>query len=220
MATNLYSLGTQTVVVGNNASVAGIDGTLFVDSWQTTLDLEDSTDAAVRTADLSTTELGGLVAEGVITGLAPAAIEFLWANMSGGVNATAGWEVHWDVNPNAMEQEVGQVQVADDGTVINAQASGNWSGYVAETSFSSPQSNSVSAVYGAWTVPAVTGPSTGAFPSRDLGGDRRLGRQHRGADRHPAGFRERDPLLFGVVGDVLDQRQLHLRGEIRVSTLE
>ncbi len=165
VATNLYSLGAQTVVVGNNASVAGIDGTLFVDSWQTTLDLEDSTDAAVRTADLSTTELGGLVAEGVITGLAPAAIEFLWANMSGGVNATAGWEVHWDVNPNAMEQEVGQVQVADDGTVINAQASGNWSGYVAETSFSSPQSNSVSYVYGAWTVPAVTGPSTGAFHS-------------------------------------------------------
>ncbi len=151
--------------MGNNASVAGIDGTVFVDSWQTTLDLEDSTDSAVRTANLSTVLLGGLVQEGLITGLAPAPIEFLWANMSGGVNATANWSVHWDVNPNAMESQVGLIQVADDGVVINAQASGNWSGYVAESSFSSPQSNSVSYVYGTWTVPAVSGPSTGAFHS-------------------------------------------------------
>ena len=36
----------------------------------------------------------------------------------------------------------------------------NWSGYAAETSTSSPQSGSVSAVSGSWTVPSVTSSST------------------------------------------------------------
>ncbi len=40
-----------------------------------------------------------------------------------------------------------------------------WSGYVAETNFSDPQANSVSYVTGAWIVPTVTGPSSGAFHS-------------------------------------------------------
>jgi Peptidase A4 family len=44
----------------------------------------------------------------------------------------------------------------------NATTSPNWSGYVAETSFSQPQQNSVSAVSGSWVVPKVTGPSKGA----------------------------------------------------------
>jgi len=44
----------------------------------------------------------------------------------------------------------------------NAFNSTNWSGYVAETNFSQPQANSVSAVYGSWIVPTVTGPSSGA----------------------------------------------------------
>ena len=116
VTTYLNSLGAQTVVVGNNASVAGIDGTLFVDSWQTTLDLEDSSRRrGAHRRPLHHLDARGPVLEGSITGLAPAAINFLWANIAGGVNATSGWEVHWDVNPNAMEPQVGQVQVTDDG---------------------------------------------------------------------------------------------------------
>jgi hypothetical protein len=38
----------------------------------------------------------------------------------------------------------------------------NWSGYAAETSLSTPQANSVSAVSGSWVVPSVTGPSSGS----------------------------------------------------------
>jgi hypothetical protein len=37
----------------------------------------------------------------------------------------------------------------------------NWAGYVAETNFAQPQSNSVSYVGGNWAVPTVTGPSRG-----------------------------------------------------------
>ena len=55
---------------------------------------------------------------------------------------------------------------ADVGTFVgsnpNATTSPNWSGYAAETSFSNPQQNSVSAVSGSWVVPTVTGPSTGS----------------------------------------------------------
>jgi hypothetical protein len=46
-----------------------------------------------------------------------------------------------------------------------AGTSNNWSGYVAETNFASPQTNSVSAVYGSWIVPTVTGPSSGSAHS-------------------------------------------------------
>jgi hypothetical protein len=45
----------------------------------------------------------------------------------------------------------------------NATTTLNWSGYAAETSFSQPQQNSVSAVSASWVVPKVTGPSTGAY---------------------------------------------------------
>ena len=38
-----------------------------------------------------------------------------------------------------------------------------WSGYVAATNLGNPQANSVSAVQGDWTVPTVTGPSSGFF---------------------------------------------------------
>jgi len=38
-------------------------------------------------------------------------------------------------------------------------ASTNWSGYVAEPSLTQPQTNSVFAVFGAWKVPTVSGPS-------------------------------------------------------------
>ena len=38
--------------------------------------------------------------------------------------------------------------------------SSNWSGYAVETNLNSPQSNSVTAVSGSWTVPSVTGSGT------------------------------------------------------------
>ncbi len=41
----------------------------------------------------------------------------------------------------------------------------NWSGYVAATNLASPQTNSVSAVYGSWIVPTVTGPASGSTRS-------------------------------------------------------
>jgi hypothetical protein len=43
--------------------------------------------------------------------------------------------------------------------------SSNWSGYVAATSISQPQSNSVSSVSGSWVVPRVDGPSSGTTHS-------------------------------------------------------
>lgn len=44
--------------------------------------------------------------------------------------------------------------------VLQAAYSTNWSGYASATSFNSPTRNSVSAVYGTWTVPALKAPST------------------------------------------------------------
>jgi hypothetical protein len=43
----------------------------------------------------------------------------------------------------------------------NATTSTNWSGYAAETNFSQPQQNSVTAVGGSWVVPMVAGPLSG-----------------------------------------------------------
>ncbi len=51
------------------------------------------------------------------------------------------------------------------GPAPNAVIKGNWSGYVAATNISSPRENSVSAVYGSWIVPTVTGPSSGTTDS-------------------------------------------------------
>ena len=42
----------------------------------------------------------------------------------------------------------------------NAVVSSNWSGYAAQTNLNSPAANSVSAVYGTWTVPTVSGSGT------------------------------------------------------------
>jgi Peptidase A4 family len=47
----------------------------------------------------------------------------------------------------------------------SATTSSNWSGYAAESSLSSPQADSVTAVSGSWTVPAVTGSSRGTTDS-------------------------------------------------------
>jgi peptidase A4-like protein len=43
----------------------------------------------------------------------------------------------------------------------NPSQSSNWSGNAVETNFSQPQANSVSAVYGSWIVPTVSGSSSG-----------------------------------------------------------
>jgi len=42
----------------------------------------------------------------------------------------------------------------------NATTSSNWSGYAAQTNLNSPAANSVSAVYGTWQVPTVSGSGT------------------------------------------------------------
>ena len=43
---------------------------------------------------------------------------------------------------------------------ISTTTSSNWSGYAAETNLNSPQADSVTAVYGSWKVPTVTGSGT------------------------------------------------------------
>jgi hypothetical protein len=116
--------GADTVNVGNGGSVQGIGGALYVEnqSNHTTLNINDSADTWRRDARLSTITPGfDPVPWGSITGLAPAAINFEWADVSGkAVNiSTSPGAVTWSVNNNALENQVGWVAVVDNGAVIN-----------------------------------------------------------------------------------------------------
>jgi hypothetical protein len=55
--------------------------------------------------------------------------------------------------------------------LFDAVSSTNWSGYAAESSFSSPQSNYFTSVSGSWVVPAVKAPPTAAYSSFWVGLD-------------------------------------------------
>jgi hypothetical protein len=121
VATNLSSSGgADFVIVGNAASVQGINGTLSIQDppAHTTLTINDSSDTSTRTATLSTYSSGGYN-WGSITGLAPAAINFKYADTSSPVNvATAVGSVTWNVSANAMASSTG-VQVLDNLLPIN-----------------------------------------------------------------------------------------------------
>ena len=113
--------GHDTVNVGNAGSVQGILGTLNIQNppGVTTLNIDDSADTMVRTARLSTIASGGVLNTGSITGLAPAAINFRYANTSSPVNiTTSAGRVSWIVSTDARASVTGVV-VKDNGLQIN-----------------------------------------------------------------------------------------------------
>jgi hypothetical protein len=114
--------GSDTVNVGNGGSVQGILGALYVENPPsfTTLNINDSADFAVRHCTLSTITPGfDPVPWGSITGLAPAAINFEWADVHSPVNiSTVPRFATWTVNNNALANVIGVV-VKDNGNQIN-----------------------------------------------------------------------------------------------------
>ena len=119
--TNLTSAGGRdTVNVGNAGSLQGILGALNIQNPPslTTININDSADAAARVATLS--KFNSANADwGSITGLAPAAINFKFVNTSSPVNiTTAVGRVSWVVFTDALASVTG-VAVIDDGSQIN-----------------------------------------------------------------------------------------------------
>ena len=104
VTTNLSSFGGHdTVNVGNAGSVQGILGTLNIQNPPNfdTINVDDSADTVARTATLSTFASAG-ANFGSITGLAPAAINFKYADTSSPVNiSTAVGRVSWVVFTDA-----------------------------------------------------------------------------------------------------------------------
>jgi hypothetical protein len=103
--------------------VQGILGALYVENpaSHTTLNINDSADTAVRRCTLSSITPGfdADTPWGSITGLAPATINFEWADVHSPVNiSTAPGRALWTVTNNAMANVVGVV-VRDNGNQIN-----------------------------------------------------------------------------------------------------
>ena len=119
--TNLStSGGHDTVNVGNAGSVQGILGALTIQNPPsfTTLNVNDSADTVARTVTLSTFVSGG-ANWGSITGLAPAAINYKYADTSSPVNiTTAVGVISWVVRTDALASVTGVV-VKDNGLQIN-----------------------------------------------------------------------------------------------------
>jgi hypothetical protein len=112
--------GRDTVNVGNAGSVQGILGALTIQNPPslTTLNINDSADRVARTATLSTFVSGG-ANFGSITGLAPAAINYKYADTSSPVNiTTAVGVISWVVRTDARASVTGVV-VKDNGLQIN-----------------------------------------------------------------------------------------------------
>jgi hypothetical protein len=122
VTTNLSSHGgADTVNVGNAGSLQGILGVLNIENPPdfTTLNINDSADTAARTARLSTFVSATGFHWGSITGLAPAAINYKFADTSSPVNiATPVGLVSWIVSTDALANVTGVV-VKDDGIQIN-----------------------------------------------------------------------------------------------------
>ena len=120
IAISINGGGSDTVNVGNAGSVQGILGSLTIQNPPsfTTLNVNDSADTFPRTATLSTFTSGG-ANFGLIVGLAPAAISYKYADISGPVNiTTAVGQVSWIVRADALASVTGVV-VKDDGLQIN-----------------------------------------------------------------------------------------------------
>jgi hypothetical protein len=121
VGTSLSSAGGRdTVNVGNAGSLQGIIGALFIQNPPsfTTININDSADTAARTARLDTVVLGG-ANWGSISGLAPASIDFKYADTSSPVNiSTAVGRVSWVVSTSALATNTGVVVKAN-GAQIN-----------------------------------------------------------------------------------------------------
>ena len=147
----------------------------------------------------------------------PAMVDLTLANGNDEILNAASHEVLDDPGFSAGPGTVIEQYPLNDGTNqqwtlfvpnANPDTDSNWSGYVAQTSLTSPQQDSVTFVTGTWVVPTMTVPS--AFNSGfrhlqliRLGGHRRQRHRHRGAGRHGAEGGQRRHLLLCVVGDVV-----------------
>jgi hypothetical protein len=110
--------GRDTVNVGSGGSVQGIRGAVSIENPPslTTLNVDDSADPAWRFAHLDTITPAGDSSWGAITGLAPAAINFEWADVSSPVNIFDR-SVQWDVSAQATFP--GVVPVYENGNLLN-----------------------------------------------------------------------------------------------------
>jgi hypothetical protein len=88
---NITSGGPDTVIVGNDHSLQGINGTLNIENppYLTTLIVDDAADPTPQTATLDTFTPSGDTPWGSITGLAPAAINYEYTDTSS-VSITTG----------------------------------------------------------------------------------------------------------------------------------
>jgi hypothetical protein len=117
------NVGSGNSATGILGSVEDILGDLYIENnppGSTTLNIDDSADPNVHTPTLRTiTPAFDQVPWGSITGLAPAAINFEWADVHSPVNiSTAQGKVSWLVDPNAQSSVVG-VRVDDNKIPIN-----------------------------------------------------------------------------------------------------
>jgi Calpain family cysteine protease len=113
--------GIDTINVGNAGSVQGIFGALYLQNPPDfdTINISDYADGWARTASLSTYASDGSN-WGLITGLAPASINFKYRDTLGPVNVTTiSGLVNWNVAANAMSGSTGIV-VNDNGFPINS----------------------------------------------------------------------------------------------------
>jgi len=124
VTTTLSSGGGDTINVGIG-NVQGILGRLNIENPPSfdTINIFDLLDTTARTATLSTFTSGG-TPWGSITGLAPAAINFDYADTSSPVNIQTFFipglynNVSWIVNPNALASATGVV-VNDNNVRVN-----------------------------------------------------------------------------------------------------
>ena len=107
----------------SGGSVQGILGAVTAEDpgGPATLNVDDSADATGRTVTLGTiTPSFDPVPWGSITGLAPAAINFEWADVNSPVNISTSAMPAWYVDFNSEVPNNGGVAVYDNGDLINA----------------------------------------------------------------------------------------------------
>jgi len=125
IAIDVYDGGSDTVNVGGAGSVQGILAAVNIENRSSldTINIDDAADTTARTVTLSTFTSGG-TPWGSITGLAPAAINFDYADTSSPVNIQTFFipglynNVSWIVNPNALASATGVV-VNDNNVRVN-----------------------------------------------------------------------------------------------------
>jgi hypothetical protein len=110
--TTLTGNGQDTVNVGYNGSLSMINGQLMVNNWEgsTALNINDMADVGQHSPTLSSFLRWDDKYYGSITGLAPAAIDFAWEDMSAhSVQISDNAADVWTINPDALDSVVGVV---------------------------------------------------------------------------------------------------------------